>query len=138
MSFFFLLFCVSLFFLVFTQPAYLFFISLHLDLSLSVSFNCHVRPLYLSVTRNIKGGAATSAMAEGGVGTFPQVFVVDSQVCHVSVPGLKKEGWVRRLGQKFLPLLVGFTMLGLVVEACLIYNLYKKIEVSLEYMEIPS
>uniref|UniRef100_A0A3Q4C0C4 THD domain-containing protein n=1 Tax=Mola mola TaxID=94237 RepID=A0A3Q4C0C4_MOLML len=67
-------------------------------------------------------------MAEGGVGTFPQVFVVDSQASYVSVPGWKREGWARRMGQKFLLLLVGFTMLGLVVEAYLIYNLYKKIE----------
>lgn len=121
--------CVSLLFLVSTQPAYLVFTSLHQDLSLSVSLHRHVRPLYLSVTPDIAGGAATSGMAEGGVGTFPQVFVVDSQASYVSVPGWKRESWARRMGQKFLLLLVGFTMLGLVVEAYLIYNLYKKIEV---------
>nr|BAN82747.1 tumor necrosis factor superfamily member 14 [Oplegnathus fasciatus] len=64
-------------------------------------------------------------MAEGGVGTCPQVFVVDSQAHFISVPGEKKPRWARA-GQKFLLLLVGLTMLGLVVEGCLIYNLYKK------------
>lgn len=67
-------------------------------------------------------------MAEGGVGTCPQVFVVDSQANYVSVPRRKKSKWAR-VSQKFLLLLVGLTMLGLVSEAYLIYNLYKKMEV---------
>lgn len=69
-------------------------------------------------------------MAEGGVGMSPQVFVVDSQANYDSVHGGKKPWWAR-VGQKFLLLLIGFTMLGLVVEGCLIYNLYKKTEVRL-------
>lgn len=66
-------------------------------------------------------------MAEGGEGACPQVFVVDS-LAYVSPSGGKKARWAR-MGQKFLLLLVGLTMLGLVVEAYLIYNLYKKTEV---------
>ncbi|KAM9362967.1 tumor necrosis factor ligand superfamily member 14-like [Symphorus nematophorus] len=66
-------------------------------------------------------------MAEGGVGTCPQVFVVDSQASYVSVPSGKKPRWVRA-GQKFLLLLVGLTTLGLLVEGYLIYNLYRKSE----------
>lgn len=69
-------------------------------------------------------------MAEGAEGACPQVFVVDSLANYVSVPGGKKARWAR-VGQKFLLLLVGLTMLGLVVEAYLIYNLYKKTEVRL-------
>lgn len=67
-------------------------------------------------------------MAEGGVGTCPQVFVVDSQANYVSMPSGKKSKWAR-LNQKFLLLLVGITMLGLVGEAYFIHNLYKKMEV---------
>lgn len=67
-------------------------------------------------------------MAEGGAGTCPQVFVVDSQANYISVPSGKKPKWARA-GQRFLLLLVGFTMLGLVVEGYFIYNLYKKTEV---------
>ncbi len=69
-------------------------------------------------------------MAEGGVGACPQVFVVDSQANYISVPGEKKPRWARG-NQKFLLLLLGLTMLGLVVEGCLIYNLYKKTQVRL-------
>ncbi|XP_073324683.1 tumor necrosis factor ligand superfamily member 14 isoform X2 [Pagrus major] len=69
----------------------------------------------------------SGVMAEGGVGTCPQVFVVDSQANYDSVTGGKKPRW-SRVGQKFLLLLIGLTMLGLVVEGCLIYNLYKKTE----------
>lgn len=69
-------------------------------------------------------------MAERGVGACPQVFVVDSQANYTSVPGGKKPRWARA-GQKFLLLLVGLTVLGLVVEGYLIYNLYKKTEVRL-------
>nr|XP_046263355.1 tumor necrosis factor ligand superfamily member 14-like [Scatophagus argus]XP_046263363.1 tumor necrosis factor ligand superfamily member 14-like [Scatophagus argus] len=66
-------------------------------------------------------------MAEGGVGTCPQVFVVDSQANYVSVPDIKKSRWAG-VGHKFLLLLLGLTVLGLVVEGYLIYNLYKKME----------
>lgn len=66
-------------------------------------------------------------MAEGGVGACPQVFVVDSQASYVSVPSGKKPRWARA-GQKFLLLLVGLAVLGLVVEGYLIYNLYRKTE----------
>ncbi|XP_070781080.1 tumor necrosis factor ligand superfamily member 14-like [Enoplosus armatus] len=66
-------------------------------------------------------------MAEGGEGTCPQVFVVDSQANCVSVPSRSKQRWARA-GQKFIFLLMGLAMLGLVVEGFLIYNLYKKTE----------
>ncbi|XP_044046901.1 tumor necrosis factor ligand superfamily member 14-like [Siniperca chuatsi] len=66
-------------------------------------------------------------MAEGGEGTCPQVFVVDSQANYVSVPSRRNPRWARA-GQKFLFLLVGLAMLGLVVEGFLIYSLYKKTE----------
>ncbi|KAG8015214.1 Tumor necrosis factor ligand superfamily member 14 [Nibea albiflora] len=66
-------------------------------------------------------------MAEGGVVSCPQVFVVDTQANYVSVPSGKTPRWAR-VGQKCLLLLVGLTMLGLVVEGYLIYHLYKKNE----------
>uniref|UniRef100_A0A3B4XVJ8 Tumor necrosis factor ligand superfamily member 14-like n=1 Tax=Seriola lalandi dorsalis TaxID=1841481 RepID=A0A3B4XVJ8_SERLL len=69
-------------------------------------------------------------MAEGGVATSPQVFVVDSHLNYVSVPSTKRPRWAR-VGQRFLLLLVGLTVLGLVVQGFLIYHLYKKTEVSL-------
>lgn len=58
---------------------------------------------------------------------YPQVFVVDSQANYVSMPGEKRPRW-ERSGQKFLLLLVGLALLGLVVEGCFIYSLYKKTE----------
>ena len=69
-------------------------------------------------------------MAEGGVGTCPQVFVVDSQANYVSVPGRKKSRWATA-GQKSLLLLVGLALSGLVIEGCFIYRLYKRTEVRL-------
>ncbi|XP_075946891.1 tumor necrosis factor ligand superfamily member 14-like [Anarhichas minor] len=66
-------------------------------------------------------------MAEGGVGTCPQVFVVDRQASYISQPSGKVSRWTR-VSQKFLLLLVGLTLLGLVVEGCFIYRLYKKTE----------
>ncbi|XP_022611368.1 tumor necrosis factor ligand superfamily member 14-like [Seriola dumerili] len=66
-------------------------------------------------------------MAEGGIATSPQVFVVDSHLNYVSVPSKKRPRWAR-VGQRFLPLLVGLTVFGLVVQGFLIYNLYKKTE----------
>ncbi|XP_033964059.1 tumor necrosis factor ligand superfamily member 14-like isoform X4 [Pseudochaenichthys georgianus] len=66
-------------------------------------------------------------MAEGDVDPYPQVFVVDSQANYVSMPGEKRPRWVRS-GQTFLLLLVGLALLGLVVEGCFIYSLYKKTE----------
>ncbi|XP_074485235.1 tumor necrosis factor ligand superfamily member 14-like [Sebastes fasciatus] len=65
-------------------------------------------------------------MAEGGVSTCPQVFVVDSQAGYVSVPVSRKKPRWARVGQKSLLLLVGLALLGLVVEGCFIYSLYKK------------
>ncbi|XP_031145091.1 tumor necrosis factor ligand superfamily member 14-like [Sander lucioperca] len=64
-------------------------------------------------------------MAEGGVGTCPQVFVVDSQANYVSVHSGKKPRWAR-VGQRFLLLMVGLALFGLVIEGCFIYSLYKK------------
>ncbi|XP_071361510.1 tumor necrosis factor ligand superfamily member 14-like [Trachinotus anak] len=66
-------------------------------------------------------------MAEGAVGTCPQVFVVDSHSNYISMPSKKKPKW-ERVGHKFLHLLVGLTVLGLVVQGFFIYNLYKKTE----------
>ncbi|XP_033976187.1 tumor necrosis factor ligand superfamily member 14-like [Trematomus bernacchii] len=66
-------------------------------------------------------------MAEGDVDPYPQVFVIDSQANYVSMPGEKRTRWVRS-GQKFILLLVGLALLGLVVEGCFIYSLYKKTE----------
>ncbi|XP_068582997.1 tumor necrosis factor ligand superfamily member 14-like [Cebidichthys violaceus] len=66
-------------------------------------------------------------MAEGGVATCPQVFVVDRQASYISQPSGKASRWPR-VSQKFLLLLLGLTLLGLVVEACFIYGLYKKTE----------
>ncbi|XP_031720629.1 tumor necrosis factor ligand superfamily member 14 [Anarrhichthys ocellatus] len=66
-------------------------------------------------------------MAEGGVGTCPQVFVVDRQASYISQPSGKGSRWPR-VSQKFLLLLVGLTLLGVVVEGCFIYRLYKKTE----------
>ncbi|XP_029292940.1 tumor necrosis factor ligand superfamily member 14-like [Cottoperca gobio] len=66
-------------------------------------------------------------MEEDDVGSYPQVFVVDSQANHVSMSSGKKLRWVRA-GQKFLHLLVGLALLGLVVEGCFIYSLYKQTE----------
>ncbi|KAG7223736.1 hypothetical protein INR49_026418, partial [Caranx melampygus] len=43
-------------------------------------------------------------MAEGGVGTLPQVFVVDSHLNYTSIPSKKRERWAR-VGQKSLLLL---------------------------------
>lgn len=102
------------------------FTLLHLSLSCSIAFLSTSGPLTCSP--NIPGGAQSSGMAEGGVGTCPQVFVVDSQANYVSMPSGKKSKWAR-LNQKFLLLLVGITMLGLVGEAYFIHNLYKKMEV---------
>ncbi|XP_072239880.1 tumor necrosis factor ligand superfamily member 14-like [Leuresthes tenuis] len=66
-------------------------------------------------------------MSESGVGTCPQVFVVDSQASYVTMPSVKKPRCARE-GQKFLLLLVGLSVMGLLVEGCLIYNLYQKTE----------
>ncbi|KAF3687391.1 Tumor necrosis factor ligand superfamily member 14 Herpes virus entry mediator ligand [Channa argus] len=65
-------------------------------------------------------------MAEGCVGTSPQVFVVDSQASY-TMPSEKKPSWARG-SQNLLLLLVGLVMLGLVVEGYFISNLYKKTE----------
>ncbi|KAK2815871.1 hypothetical protein Q5P01_026338 [Channa striata] len=65
-------------------------------------------------------------MAEGGVGTSPQVFVVDSQASY-TMPREEKPRWARG-SQNLLLLLVGLAMLGLVVEGYFISNLYKKTE----------
>ncbi|KAM9313778.1 tumor necrosis factor ligand superfamily member 14-like isoform 1-T2 [Pholidichthys leucotaenia] len=66
-------------------------------------------------------------MSEGEVGAGPHVFVVDSQASYIHMPTEKKRRWTRT-GQNLLLLLVGLTMLGLTVQAFLIYNLYKKTE----------
>ncbi|XP_028999879.1 tumor necrosis factor ligand superfamily member 14-like [Betta splendens] len=68
-------------------------------------------------------------MAEGGVGTGPQVFVVDSQAACVSMPAERKPSWAR-VSHKCLLLLVGLAVLGLVVEGVFIYNLYKRTELA--------
>lgn len=63
------------------------------------------------------------------MGTCPQVFVVDSQASYInSMPPERKPRWASQL-QKYLLLLVGLAMLGLIVEGFLIYNLYQKTKV---------
>lgn len=61
--------------------------------------------------------------------TCPKVFVVDSQVSHITIPSARKPRWAKE-GWKYLLLLVGLSMLGIVIEGCLIYNLYQKTEAS--------
>ncbi|XP_041640380.1 tumor necrosis factor ligand superfamily member 14-like [Cheilinus undulatus] len=75
-------------------------------------------------------------MAEACVASNPQVFVVDSQASYISVPMGKKQRW-ERSGQNLLLLLVGLLMFGLVVQGCLIYNLYKKTEAFSHHMSHP-
>ncbi|XP_034044162.1 lymphotoxin-alpha-like [Thalassophryne amazonica] len=60
-------------------------------------------------------------------GTLPQVFVVDTKGNSVSLPTRKDPRWTR-VGQKFIFLLVGVSLLGLVVEGYFIYKLYNKTE----------
>lgn len=69
-------------------------------------------------------------MAEGGAGACPQVFVVDSQASYIKMPPERKPSWGSQL-QKFLLLLVGLAMLGIIVEGFLIYKLYQRTEVSM-------
>ncbi|XP_026158275.1 tumor necrosis factor ligand superfamily member 14-like [Mastacembelus armatus] len=66
-------------------------------------------------------------MEEGGAGTCPQVFVVDSQASYVHMPSKKKPRWMG-IGQKFFFLVLGLVVSGLVIEGCFIYSLYKKTE----------
>lgn len=127
---------ISLFFLVSPQHACLLplydsvpsFFSL--PNSSPVSFRNPSLPGPLTFNPNIPGGMQSGEMAEGGEGTCPKVFVVDSQANYISMPSRRESKWVRA-GQKYLFLLVGLAMLGLVVEGCLIYNLYKKTQVRL-------
>ncbi|XP_003972137.1 tumor necrosis factor ligand superfamily member 14-like [Takifugu rubripes] len=66
-------------------------------------------------------------MSDSAVGPFPQVFVVDSQASCVSVPTPKKAR-CSGMGQKILFMLMGIAMLGLALQACLIFHLYNKVE----------
>ncbi|XP_034544156.1 tumor necrosis factor ligand superfamily member 14-like [Notolabrus celidotus] len=66
-------------------------------------------------------------MAEACVGSPPQVFVVDSQASYVPIPVGRKHRWASG-GQKFLLLMVGLVVFGLVVQGCFIHNLNKKME----------
>ncbi|XP_040002610.1 tumor necrosis factor ligand superfamily member 14-like isoform X1 [Xiphias gladius] len=75
-------------------------------------------------------------MAEGGMGTCPQVFVVDSHSSYVHMPSKKKPRWAR-VGHRFLLLLMGLTMLGLVVQGFFIYRLYEKTEAFSVYRSHP-
>ncbi|XP_006790952.1 tumor necrosis factor ligand superfamily member 14-like, partial [Neolamprologus brichardi] len=68
-------------------------------------------------------------MSEGGAGASPQVFVVDSQASYIKMPPERKPRWGSQL-QKFLLLLVGLAMLGIIVEGFLIYKLYQRTEAS--------
>ncbi|XP_029364144.1 tumor necrosis factor ligand superfamily member 14-like [Echeneis naucrates] len=67
-------------------------------------------------------------MAEGAVGTCPQVFVVESHSNGAFLPSQKKQRW-EGVGQKIFRMVVGLTVLGLIVQGFLIYHLYKKTEV---------
>ncbi|XP_008403779.1 tumor necrosis factor ligand superfamily member 14 isoform X2 [Poecilia reticulata] len=65
-------------------------------------------------------------MSEDGSAPTPQVFVVDSQACYLSVPK-KKSTWARAV-QKFLPPLLILFALAVIVEGYLIYILYQRTE----------
>ncbi|XP_020496998.1 tumor necrosis factor ligand superfamily member 14-like isoform X1 [Labrus bergylta] len=92
--------------------------------SVSLSVFLH-RPL--TIGPNVPGGAAPGGMAEACVASRPQVFVVDSQASYVSAPVGKKRRW-EKVGQKCLLMLLGLVVFGLVVQGCLIHNLYQKTE----------
>ncbi|XP_004066390.2 tumor necrosis factor ligand superfamily member 14 [Oryzias latipes] len=64
-------------------------------------------------------------LPETGVSTYPPVFVVDSQASDLHLPVQRKTKWARD-GQRFLLLLVGLTVIGLLVEGFLIINLYQR------------
>ncbi|KAM3864603.1 tumor necrosis factor ligand superfamily member 14-like [Diretmus argenteus] len=66
-------------------------------------------------------------MADGVAGTYPQVFVVDSQASYSPLPSAKSTRWAS-VSQKLLLLLVGLALLGVVVEGCFTYYLYNKSE----------
>ncbi|XP_057698621.1 tumor necrosis factor ligand superfamily member 14-like [Corythoichthys intestinalis] len=67
-------------------------------------------------------------MAEGSVASQPQIFVVDSPASFLPLHRpVKKTQWIPT-GHKFLLLLVALAMLGLVVEGCFVYKLYRKTE----------
>ncbi|XP_030000043.1 tumor necrosis factor ligand superfamily member 14-like isoform X2 [Sphaeramia orbicularis] len=66
-------------------------------------------------------------MVEGGVGTSPHVFVVDSQASYASLPS-KKKPWWNRVRQRFLLPLLGLVLFGLAVEGFFLYKLYQKTE----------
>lgn len=69
-------------------------------------------------------------LPETGVSTYPPVFVVDSQASDLHLPVQRKTKWARD-GQRFLLLLVGLTVIGLLVEGFLIINLYQRTQVRL-------
>uniref|UniRef100_A0A668A160 THD domain-containing protein n=1 Tax=Myripristis murdjan TaxID=586833 RepID=A0A668A160_9TELE len=60
----------------------------------------------------------------------PQVFVVDSQANYAALPSGKNAKGLR-VSQRVLLFLVGLALFGLVVEACFIFYMYRKIEVRL-------
>uniref|UniRef100_A0A3Q1ERT6 Tumor necrosis factor ligand superfamily member 14-like n=1 Tax=Acanthochromis polyacanthus TaxID=80966 RepID=A0A3Q1ERT6_9TELE len=64
-------------------------------------------------------------MSEAGVGTYPQVFVVDSQANYIATT--KKPRW-GRVGHKLLLPLVVLAVIGLIIEGFLIHQLYQKTE----------
>ncbi|KAK6300954.1 hypothetical protein J4Q44_G00290520 [Coregonus suidteri] len=64
-------------------------------------------------------------MAEGHVGPYPQVFVVDSQASHVPMPSGRHLRW-GGIGRRALQLLVGLALVGIVMEACFIVHLYNR------------
>ncbi|CAJ1053186.1 tumor necrosis factor ligand superfamily member 14-like [Xyrichtys novacula] len=66
-------------------------------------------------------------MAEACNGPPPQVFVVDSQACPVSVPMGRKQRW-ERASKNFLLLTLVLVVFGLVVQGYLIHSLNKKME----------
>ncbi|XP_029917697.1 tumor necrosis factor ligand superfamily member 14-like [Myripristis murdjan] len=59
----------------------------------------------------------------------PQVFVVDSQANYAALPSGKNAKGLR-VSQRVLLFLVGLALFGLVVEACFIFYMYRKIESS--------
>ncbi|KAM4604417.1 tumor necrosis factor ligand superfamily member 14-like [Polymixia lowei] len=66
-------------------------------------------------------------MAEGAAGSYPQVFVVDSQASYAPLPS-GRTAMRAKIGQRLLLFLVGLALFGVVVEGFIICYLYNKTE----------
>lgn len=75
---------------------------------------------------SIPGEAKAGGTPEGGAASCTQVFVVDSQANYLGMPKHKKQGMTST--HRFLLLLVGLALVGLLFEGYFIYKLYQKVE----------